>query len=211
MTLLNKTRRVPIGAKGWLQWKANFKCDYCGNIVERLKSSGLTQKSCGCILQGDHRMSKTHIYKIWEDMKSRCDNPTNQSYPRYGGRGISYDPSWSEFKNFYRDMSQGYADKMTIDRIDVNGNYTKGNCQWLTKKENCGKDHKGRIQSKDWVNKRTKARIKIDEDKCRTMLEYTNKNRLSILKTSKYYGVTWDAFNNALIRYQLKDMIWNKK
>lgn len=110
----------------------------CGNTLTvdgSLLRSGNTQ-SCGC-LWGEsiikHGMHKDRIYQTWKDMKSRCDNPKCQAYPRYGGRGITYQESWSEFDSFYSDMKEGYADSLTLERKDVEGNYCKENCTWETR------------------------------------------------------------------------------
>ena len=81
-------------------------------------------------------MSRTRIYRIWADMKQRCDNPHNAFYHRYGGRGISYVPEWIDFYEFYKwAASSGYREDLTIDRIDNNKGYSPDNCKWSTQKE----------------------------------------------------------------------------
>ena len=110
------------------------KCD-CGN--ERIfRSTPLltgNNKSCGCLTE-KHGLTGTRIYRAWSNMKRRCNDSTNKSYANYGGRGISYEDRWEEFENFYNDMKDSYQDDLTIDRIDVNKNYSKDNCRWADKK-----------------------------------------------------------------------------
>jgi hypothetical protein len=69
-------------------------------------------------------------------MLTRCYNPNTHNYHRYGGRGIEVCDRWkNSFNNFYDDMIQKYNNKLTLDRIDINGNYCKENCRWATVKE----------------------------------------------------------------------------
>jgi hypothetical protein len=69
-------------------------------------------------------------------MKSRCFVESNSSFKNYGGRGIGVCDEWLDFETF-RDwaMSSGYNDELTIERIDVNGDYEPVNCKWISKSE----------------------------------------------------------------------------
>lgn len=73
------------------------------------------------------------IYKIWVNMRQRCNNPKNPKYKDYGGRGIVVCEHWNSFANFAADMGER-PDSHSIDRIDVNGNYEPSNCRWATAK-----------------------------------------------------------------------------
>ena len=116
------------------------KCE-CGNIriayVSQLET-GI--KSCGCLSKKMFTgNSKTRLYGIWANMKKRCYIKTNPCYKHYGGRGIKMCDEWIGENGFdsFREwsMNHGYSDELTIDRIDVNGNYEPSNCRWITWKE----------------------------------------------------------------------------
>jgi hypothetical protein len=64
-------------------------------------------------------------------MLARCNNPKNNRYRYYGARGIAVCEDWKSFENFYVDMGDPPTG-LTLDRIDVDGNYCKENCRWVT-------------------------------------------------------------------------------
>lgn len=73
---------------------------------------------------------------LWKNMQYRCYNKNNKDYQDYGGRGIKVCDEWLEdFMNFYNwAMDNGYKENLTIDRVDVNGDYTPNNCRWVDQK-----------------------------------------------------------------------------
>jgi len=112
------------------------RCD-CGAVKEVNTHHLLSgnSKSCGCSWrEGTHNMSNTRLYTIWENMKSRCNYEKNTCFHNYGGRGIKVCNEWSNFIPF-KDwaLKHGYKDDLTLDRIDVNGNYEPDNCRWISK------------------------------------------------------------------------------
>ena len=84
-----------------------------------------------------HGLRKTRLYRIWSNIKTRCINQNDSHFERYGKRGITVCEEWkNDFKTFYDwAINNGYSDKLTIDRIDNNGNYEPSICRWVTVKE----------------------------------------------------------------------------
>lgn len=116
------------------------RCDCGREIIVRGTCLRGGQKDCGCsnrkalsLRLKKHGMFGTRIYGIWNGILGR----TKYKYPRdknnYWGRGITICKDWENFENFYLwAINNGYKDNLSIDRIDVNGNYAPDNCQWVT-------------------------------------------------------------------------------
>ena len=122
---------------GRIHWLCRCQC---GEVVS-VRSASLIRgntKSCGClVLRHGHSAGGeiTRVYRAWDSMRQRCNNPDHPAFPRYGGRGISVCERWEVFENFLADMGEPPPDK-SLDRHPNNdGNYESNNCRWATKQE----------------------------------------------------------------------------
>ena len=139
LTVVERSGIDRWGARLWV-----CLCE-CGNTKEMLASHINHKKmpSCGCYsnkAKGDHSrthgLTKTREFNSWKGMKSRCYNPKNKHYKDYGGRGISVCERWLlSFESFYSDMGAKPDKSLSIERLDVNGDYTPENCIWADSKQ----------------------------------------------------------------------------
>ena len=166
------------------------KCD-CGKITKTRREQVLSghTKSCGCLQKEiarksltTHKLSRTRIYRIWWNIKRRCEANNQYTYKYYGGRGIKVCEEWlADFMNFYKwAMANGYREELTIDRIDVNGNYEPKNCRWEDMKVQSNNTRKNHF------------------------VEYKNEKH-TIAEWSRILGLTYDAFRYRIKRNGIKD------
>jgi len=109
-----------------------YKCPFCNNEFEANTNSVKSgkQKSCGCLTK-THGLTKHRLYSIWNSMMARCYNINKNSYINYGGKGIIVCERWHNINNFIEDMFPSFEEGLTLDRIDVEGNYEPDNCRWI--------------------------------------------------------------------------------
>ena len=133
---LTLVERLPGGQK----WRCVCECG--AEVVTQISGGARACYSCShkeINTKHGHNKNRTpdRIYRIWIGMKSRCHNPNDTGFQYYGARGITVCDEWkNDFESFHDwAMSHGYSDELSIDRIDVNGNYEPSNCRWITMKE----------------------------------------------------------------------------
>ena len=152
-TILNGVKVI----RTWRQGSAIrglFICPYCNtqfeSCVGNVKNSR-ESKSCGCKTyerlsrgRSTHSLIEHKVYWVWKSMKQRCLNPNHSRYKDWGGRGIAIQENWvNDFKAFFdyvtslpsypgeKGLGKGEG-KLSLDRVENNGNYEKGNLRWAT-------------------------------------------------------------------------------
>lgn len=128
-------------AHGAYMWSCRCDCGVTTSVRGSHLKSGVT-RSCGCgareALQASlvtHGMTDTPLYQRWRSMINRVSLPANKHYRNYGGRGIKACNRWLSFENFAEDMGSTFVPDLELDRVDVNGDYSPGNCRWATRVE----------------------------------------------------------------------------
>lgn len=202
---------MKIGVFSILDFKSEKKKGYfyieciCTNKKWMRSESILNERfvSCGCGIVGGtkiHGMTNTRLFRIWSGMKNRCNDKND---PDYGGRGINICKEWkNDFLEFYNwSMKNGYSDDLSIDRIDVNGNYEPDNCKWATSLEqsnNTRINHKLKINNEvrtlsEWSRMSGVSRKQIQR---RAEKGMSDEEILKPAKKAEYQsgvtGVIWD-------------------
>lgn len=141
LTVVERAAQTNDGKATWV-----CVCD-CGNrcvVIGALLRNKHT-RSCGCLekevkkegTNKKHGKCYTRLHGIWRGMKKRCYCSNAENYKHYGGRGITICDEWlHDFQAFWDwSMANGYADNLSIDRINGDGNYEPSNCRWVTQRE----------------------------------------------------------------------------
>lgn len=140
----------------------------CTRLVSgKIKSCGCLQIECVKRQNFKHGAAYTRLYNIWLGIRKRCYNPKYKWFMNYGGRGITLCDEWrNDFVAFsFWALANGYQDNLTIERINVDGNYCPDNCTWITREQQP-------LNQRGRVNK------------------YTNGERIHIGKLARQSGIT---------------------
>jgi hypothetical protein len=185
--------------------------------------------SCGATAHlTTHGQSKTSLYKIWNNMKQRCTNPSGPRWSKYGGRGITVCERWaSSFENFAADMGPRPSPAHSIDRINNNGNYEPGNVRWATTAEqnrNTSRNIKVTINGKTRVMKdaaidagispvtlrdRVRSGVRIDralqtkpryDDRAGTQRFDIHGDKLTVKEIAQRYGMSVNTLKSRMQR-----------
>ena len=127
------------------RWIVRCECGTEKIVIGKNLMKGRT-RSCGCKQGGrnglhgavkrTHGMTQSPLYTTWTNIRQRCNNPKNSDYRVYGGRGIEVCERWSNsFEAFAEDMGPTWERRLSIERIDSDGNYEPSNCRWVPMSE----------------------------------------------------------------------------
>ena len=116
-------------------------CEYLG--VKQCSVAGAWRDKCTCkgynVIRAKSERdlyADKRLWKIWASMHERCELESHVHYRNYGGRGICVCEEWSDYLPFAKwARANGYAENLSIDRINIDGNYEPSNCRWVTMKE----------------------------------------------------------------------------
>ena len=162
-------------------WLCRCECGSTTIVETRALKMGKT-RSCGCLARKltverntTHKGTHTRLYGIYNKIKWRCEYPSCNSYRYYGERGIRICDEWKNSFEAFRDwaLSHGYREDLTIDRIDVNGNYEPNNCRWATKK----------VQSR---NKRNNIRLTFNGE-TKTLMDWAKERDVKYMVLYRKY------------------------
>lgn len=178
-----------------IRWECLCECGKFVYIRAQSLKNGHT-KSCGCLNTEKrlerittHGLSSLPIYHVWKGMRQRCTNPKNNRYHRYGGRGIKICSEWENAEVFIKwALENGYKKGLTIERENNNGNYTPGNCCFVTIK----------------INNQNSSNCKITKEISIKIKEDYKSGNMTQEEVAKKHGLTQQTVSKII-----RGKIWN--
>lgn len=149
-------------------------------------------------LVGGHQRSEHPNYGIWAGMLTRCYNAKHNTFPRYGGRGITVCDRWrQDFAAFAEDMGPRPSTSHSIDRIDGTGNYEPGNCRWATNAE--------QVANKRAPRYRARKECEAVLHGLRELVSWMNRNEVGCTRLAALVGVSGPSASHWLSGFTTPD------
>ena len=169
-----------------MYWRCRCECGRECIVRGYLVRSGMS-RSCGCLgtrpnqdVELDAKRVKAKLHNVFRAMHNRCENSNDQRYHRYGARGVKVCDEWSTFQSFYNwALSNGYAEGLTIDRIENDKDYTPDNCRWVSNE----------VQAR---NKEDTVRVEVNGES-HTLEEWATITGMKRATLANRYYSGWDA------------------
>lgn len=145
-----------------------------------------------------HGDSTTRLYGVWHQMRGRCSNPANESYSRYGAKGIRVSPEWQDDYPSFKAWAyaNGYVEGLTLDRVDPDRGYGPSNCRWLSRSENSRYATTYRVDQVEALKVRVRELEK--QIKCLDVIEASQEDR--ILKKTMDHHAPSDVEAEQIVR-----------
>lgn len=147
LTVIKPSGRTASGATIYLCY---CKCGVsktvrgCDLVSERTTSCGCFKSENTSRIKTTHGLSLSLLYRRYAGMRSRCFNKNVKCYKHYGGRGITICERWMDFRNFAKDMADGFRPELSLERKANNKNYSPENCRWATQKDQCNNSRRNK-------------------------------------------------------------------
>lgn len=136
-----------------------MNCDLCGAFLDDAGNHLNSSKSSWLV---DGVTFRPKLYRVWCNMRARCNYEKHKGYPYYGARGITVCDEWDNYEAFRRwCMENGWRVGLQIDRIDNDGNYEPSNCRLVTRHQN---QQNRRLPTRHRTGKRYGRRFLSEED-----------------------------------------------